>query len=126
MGKKNGEKKKKLNLNEFKLLEMYKGMLFYDEDVGEVLAVCESNLEWKKKDKNDRSTPCYAILATPYQNESNAVSGDDRNDDDDDVEPVCYYTHCGAALGPYTIRCPLVHNSWSQQLAGRLVLHTAR
>ena len=84
-------KKKRLNLNEFKLLEKYKGMLFYDEDEGEVFAVCESNLEWKKKDKNDRSTPCYAILATPHQIESHAVSGDDSDDDDDEVEPVCYH-----------------------------------
>ena len=83
--------KKKLNLNEFKLLEKYKGMLFYDEDEEEAFAVCESNLEWKKKDKNDRNTPCYAILATPHQNESNAASGDDSDDDDDEVEPVCYH-----------------------------------
>ena len=58
-------------------------MLFYDEDEGEVFAVCESNLEWKKKDKT--------ILATPHQNESNSVSGDDSDDDDDEVEPVCYH-----------------------------------
>ena len=66
-------------------------MLFYDEDENEAFAVCESNLEWKKKDKNDRNTPCYTILATPHQNESNAVSGDDSDDDDDKVEPVCYH-----------------------------------
>ena len=49
-------------------------MFFYEEDEGEVFAFCESNLEGKKKDKNDRNTPCYAILATPHQNESNVYT----------------------------------------------------
>ena len=56
---------KKLGINEFKLLQKYGGMRFYDDDEDDVFVICDTNLEWKKKDKTDPSTPCYCVLATP-------------------------------------------------------------
>ena len=35
----------------------------------------ESNVEWKKKDKNDNETPCYWILAKPIHDDAD----DDSN-----------------------------------------------
>ena len=76
---------KKLGINEFKLLQKYGGMRFYDDDEDDVFVICDTNLEWKKKDKTDPSTPCYAVLATPYRNESSTEESDSEED------AVCYH-----------------------------------
>ena len=72
--------KKQSAANEFLLIQKYKGVLFFDDDTdddesgdGKVFKIIESNVEWKKKDKNDKETPCYCVLAKP--------SIDDADDD---------------------------------------------
>ena len=64
--------KKQSAANEFRLIQKYKGVLFFDDDTdddesgdGKVFKIIESNVEWKKKDKNDKETPCYCVLAKP-------------------------------------------------------------
>ena len=60
------------------------GVKFYDDDEDKVYVVLNTNLEWKRKDKSDRETPCYCVLANPVSDES----GDDDEKSDD---PVCYH-----------------------------------
>ena len=38
-----------------------------DDDGGgvKIFEIIESNMDWKKKDKNDKETPCYCVLAKP-------------------------------------------------------------
>ena len=43
----------------------YESIKFYDDDEDQVYVTLETNLEWKKKDKSDRETPCYCVLAKP-------------------------------------------------------------
>ena len=76
--------KKQSAANEFRLIQKYKGVLFFDVDadddeggVGKVFKIIESNVEWKKKDKNDKETPCYCVLAKPSA---------DSADDDSNLE----------------------------------------
>ena len=64
--------KKQSAANEFRLIQKYKGALFFDDDDvdddgggGKIFKIIESNVEWKKKDKNDKETPCYCVLAKP-------------------------------------------------------------
>lgn len=59
--------------NEHLLLKKYRGVRFYDDDTGEVFVIAK-NLEWKKKTKGDKRTPCYGIVA--------CLVGDDDDDDD--------------------------------------------
>ena len=53
-------------------------MHFYEPEEGKAFVVIETNLEWKKMDKNDGETPCYCIVARPVDSDS-----------DDDLE--CFH-----------------------------------
>ena len=57
--------KSKASLHEFKLLEKYKGVPFFDEEDGVTYKILHTNLEWSKKVKGDAETPCYCVLAVP-------------------------------------------------------------
>ena len=59
--------------NGYKLLVKYKNIRFYDEDESVKYKIIATNVEWKKKDKSDKETPCYCVLAKPL---------DDADDDD--------------------------------------------
>jgi len=69
--------------NEFKLLSKYKGIKFYDDDEDQVYVILDTNLEWKKKDKSDRETPCYCVLAKPDTHV--------REEDGDLGDEECYH-----------------------------------
>ena len=56
---------KKLANHEFRLLQKYKGVRFFDEDVDQVYEIFANNLEWQKKIGKDPTTPCYVVLAKP-------------------------------------------------------------
>lgn len=73
--------KNKLNLNEFKLLQKYKDVRFYDDDEEQIFKVISTNLDWKKKDKQDKSTPCYVLLAKPVREEEGEEEGSDNGDE---------------------------------------------
>jgi hypothetical protein len=76
-------KKNKSAENEFKLLHKYMGKRFFDDDDDKVYVILDTNLEWKKKDKHDRETPCYCVLAKP---------ADEESDEDEEADgPVCYH-----------------------------------
>ena len=77
--------KNKLNLNEFKLLQKYKGMRFYDDGDEKIYKAISSNLGWKKKDKPDPETPCYVLLAKPALLEEDEEKYDDEDNDDDNT-----------------------------------------
>ena len=47
------------------------------------------NLEWNKKDKRDRNTPCYVILAKAVRG-SVSDDGDDSEDESED-EHIAYH-----------------------------------
>jgi hypothetical protein len=66
--------------NEFRLLNKYKGVIFFDDDDEIRYKIIETNVEWKKKEKGDKNTPCYCVLAKPV----------DAEDGDDSVL-VCYH-----------------------------------
>ena len=54
--------------NEFRQLQKYKNVNFFDAEdgaEGTVYKIIETNVEWKKKDRHDKETPCYCILAKP-------------------------------------------------------------
>ena len=72
----------KKGTNEFRLLQKYKEVRFYDEDEDQIYEICPSNLEWVKKLKGDATTPCYMVLAKP------AKDGDEE--DDEEIEPEGY------------------------------------
>ena len=59
------------------MLQKFKGICFYDEDEEVAFKIIDTNVEWKKKDKTDKETLCYCVLAKPV----NAA-----DDDDSDLE----------------------------------------
>ena len=65
------------------LLKKYRGIRFYDTDDSVLYEIESSNLEWKKKDKADRRTPCYVILAKAVHG-SVSEDGDDSEDESED------------------------------------------
>ena len=75
--------KRKKNLNEALLLKKYRGIRFYDTDDSVLYEIESSNLEWKKKDKADRRTPCYVIPAKAVRG-SVSDDGDDSEDESED------------------------------------------
>ena len=70
----------KKGTNEFRLLQKYKEVRFYDEDEDQIYEICPSNLEWVKKLKGDATTPCYMVLAKPVKD------GDEEGDDEVELE----------------------------------------
>lgn len=70
--------KKQSGPNEFRLLQKYKGVLFFDDEESTAYKIVETNVEWKKKDKSDKETPCYCVLAKPVG---------DADDDDTNLGP---------------------------------------
>ena len=57
-------------INEFKLLEKYGNLVFIDEDDDQLYKIWPLYLEWKKKDKHNKETPCYCVLANPIDEDS--------------------------------------------------------
>jgi hypothetical protein len=68
--------KQKLKLNEFKLVSKYSDMLLFDDEEEITLRILPTGLEWKKKDKLNKETPCYVVVAKPV---------DDEEDDDENI-----------------------------------------
>ena len=76
-------------MNEALLLKKYRGIRFYDTDDSVLCEIESSNLEWKKKDKADRRTPCYVIPAKAVRG-SVSDDGDDSEDESED-EHIAYH-----------------------------------
>jgi len=75
---------KKLSANEFRLLQKYKGVRFFDEEEEQIYEIWSNNLEWQKRINKDSTTPCYVVLAKPLGED------DDEGPDNDDLELVSY------------------------------------
>ena len=82
---------KKLAIHEFRLLQKYKGLRFFDEDEDQVYEICASNLERQKKIGKDPTTPCYVVMAKPINNDIND-EGAAEDASDDGEEPESYRT----------------------------------
>ena len=78
---------KKLAIHEFRLLQKYKGVRFFDEDEDQVYEIFANNLEWQKKIGKDPTTPCYVVMAKPINNDSNDEgAAEDASDDGEELE----------------------------------------
>jgi len=114
--------KHKLKSNEFKLLEKYKNLVFLDDDVdgvAKLYKIWPRNLEWKTKDKRNKETPCYCILAKEIDigAQHTGIFGDvDGMDDDDDLDLENY--HISDALHA-TMRDPRAVQERKIELAPR-------
>ena len=90
--------KRKLGITEFKLLEKYKGMRFYDDAVECAFEVIPQNLEWKSKDKRNPETPGYVVICRPINEEEEDEDEEEEDgkeeeeeDDDEDDDLVSYH-----------------------------------
>ena len=62
-------------------------MRFFDEDVDQVYEIFANNLEWQKKIGKDPAMPCYVVMATPINNDSNDEgAAEDASDDGEELE----------------------------------------